>query len=231
MRDVTDRSVFVWRGPGSAALLAAAERRQHGEGVVPGHPGCLQHVDRSRAQLGEHEAENAPSPISSAWAGTHRKMTSHAVRRSTRFSGSFPRSSLKHGFESRWGHHFDFVEVFRERFPSRPGREGNSYCGPPPFFSSNRFTTFCSAPLSTSVGRATRLVVEIAGGCVHLLSHGPPSTRILCRAASVCQGNGRSVARRGIIARSLCFLRFVIPLCRRDEEEAGCRATRRAVHH
>jgi hypothetical protein len=31
----------------------------------------------------------------------------------------------KHGFESRWGHQFDFVEVFRERFPSRPREDGN----------------------------------------------------------------------------------------------------------
>src|SRR5512132_381318 len=34
-------------------------------------------------------------------------------------------SRLKHGFESRWGHHFDFVEVFRERSPSRVQRDGN----------------------------------------------------------------------------------------------------------
>src|SRR5213593_85090 len=38
-----------------------------------------------------------------------------------------------------------------------------------------------------------------------------------------------STGGRGIIARSLCFLRLVIPSCRRDEEDAGCRATRRAV--
>jgi len=34
-------------------------------------------------------------------------------------------SRLEHGFESRWGHHFDFVEVFCERFPSRVGGDGN----------------------------------------------------------------------------------------------------------
>jgi hypothetical protein len=28
--------------------------------------------------------------------------------------------------ESRWGHHFELVEVFREGFPSRVGGDGNS---------------------------------------------------------------------------------------------------------
>src|SRR2546425_1558964 len=39
--------------------------------------------------------------------------------------GGIALSRLKHGFEPRWGHHSDFVEVFRERFPCRVGRDGN----------------------------------------------------------------------------------------------------------
>ncbi len=37
--------------------------------------------------------------------------------------GDLEQTSLT--IESRWGHQFDFVEVFRERFPSRVEGDGN----------------------------------------------------------------------------------------------------------
>ena len=37
---------------------------------------------------------------------------------------------LKHGFESRWGHHSEIAEVFAPEFRCREGRDANPYFRP-----------------------------------------------------------------------------------------------------
>jgi DNA polymerase IV (DinB-like DNA polymerase) len=76
--------------------------------------------ERERKSVGEQETFEVDT-LDATFA------VEHVAGRSWRQWSTWARgvADAKHGFESRWGHHFDLIEVFRERFPSRVQRDEN----------------------------------------------------------------------------------------------------------